>query len=160
MGNSPLPPVSDARIDKCAKKLKCMKYISLFCSLILLIVKNEEVTRFWSIFSPHDREGIGLIRRDDFFEKIVEEPRTFFGDSILDFVECDAQDVMTFGEFVETFCLFALFERNDVLRCETFLDLNLSVSSSHSLFLLSLSPYLSSFILFVRQEEDGLCRSR
>jgi hypothetical protein len=99
------------------KEIKTYVNPCFFFVLIFVAVKNEEVTRFWTIFSPHDREGIGLIRRDDFFSKIVEEPRTFFGDSILDFVECDAQDVMTFGEFVETFCLFALFERNDVLRC-------------------------------------------
>jgi Ca2+-binding EF-hand superfamily protein len=93
-------------------------------------VKNEEVTQLWAVFTPHDREGIGLIRREDFFVKIVEEPRTFFGDSIFDFIDCDAQDVVTFGEFVETICLFSLFERNDVLRCKF-----CSCSSLSSIFL-------------------------
>lgn len=100
-----------------------MLSLYLFYHLIILsffcfIVTNDEVTHFWSVFSPLDREGIGLIRRDDFFAKIVEEPRTFFGDSIFDFIDCDAHDVITFGEYVEAICIFCLFERNDVLRCK------------------------------------------
>ena len=120
MGNA-LPPVSDVRIDKCVKKLRCKLNLFLFNFLtfsFLFLVTNDEVTHFWSVFSPLDREGIGLIRRDDFFAKIVEEPRTFFGDSIFDFIDCDAHDVLTFGEYVEAICIFCLFERNDVLRCK------------------------------------------
>jgi hypothetical protein len=116
--------------------------------LILPVVKNEEVTQLWGVFSPHDREGIGLIRREDFFVKIVEEPRTFFGDSIFDFIDCDAQDVMTFGEFVETICLFSLFERNDVLRCKFYLLYLLFTLSSLS-YLTSSLPSTPSFILFI-----------
>lgn len=109
-------------------------------------VTNEEVTQFWTVFSPHDREGIGLIRREDFFSKIVSEPRTFFGDSILDFIDCDAQDVMTFGEFVETICLFSLFERNDVLRCMSliFLTTPTLIDVSH--------PFLVLFYLFDKKK--------
>jgi hypothetical protein len=114
--------------------------------LILPVVKNEEVTQLWGVFSPHDREGIGLIRREDFFVKIVEEPRTFFGDSIFDFIDCDAQDVMTFGEFVETICLFSLFERNDVLRCKFYLLYLLFTLSSLSYhFISSISLFHSQF---------------
>ena len=65
--------------------------MSSFCIVCVkvfneLSVKNEDINKMWLVFSAHDREGIGLITRRDFFEKIVEEPRTFFGDSILDFI--------------------------------------------------------------------------
>mmetsp|Transcript_16683 Transcript_16683/g.25085 ORF Transcript_16683/g.25085 Transcript_16683/m.25085 type:complete len:275 (+) Transcript_16683:92-916(+) len=101
MGNTPLPPVSDIRVDKCIKKLH---------------LKTDEVNKLWLVFSAHDREGVGLISRKDFFDKIVEEDRTFFGDAVVDFVEPDSHDVLNFGEFMEVICIFSLFEKYDVLR--------------------------------------------
>jgi Ca2+-binding EF-hand superfamily protein len=97
-----------------------------------LTVKNEDINKLWLVFSAHDREGIGLITRKDFFDKICEEPRTFFGDSMLDFIgkkyayryllllvlETDNNEVLNFGEFVESICIFSLFEKYDILRCK------------------------------------------
>jgi hypothetical protein len=51
-----------------------------------VVVKNEEVNTMWHVFSPYDREGIGLIRKEDFFLKILREPRTFFGDAVFDLI--------------------------------------------------------------------------
>ncbi len=51
-----------------------------------MTVTDEEVTSLWLIFVNYDKEGIGKITRDNFFGKICEEPRNYFGDSIFELI--------------------------------------------------------------------------
>jgi len=67
-------------------------------------------------FSVLDRDGQGLMTRNDFFSKLIEEPRHFFADAIFNLIEPSNEEVLTFGEFLEGVCLYCLFETQDVLR--------------------------------------------
>lgn len=57
-----------------------------------------------------------MITREDFFSKWLEEKRNFFGDAIFNLIECDNEEVVNFGEFVEALVTYCLFEKNDVLK--------------------------------------------
>lgn len=93
--------MSDARVEKVQKKLH---------------LTTEEVNTLFLRFSQYDREGNGMMTREDFFVKFLEEHRTFFGDAIFNLLECENEEVVTFGEFADTLTTFCLFEGNDILR--------------------------------------------
>ena len=57
-----------------------------------------------------------MISREDFFVKFLEETRTFFGDAMFNLIECENDEVVTFGEFVDATTTFCLFEGNDILK--------------------------------------------
>jgi sphingosine kinase/serine/threonine-protein phosphatase 2B regulatory subunit len=99
--NSNVSPLSDARVEKVQKRLH---------------LSNDEVSTLFLRFSKYDREGNGMITREDFFTKFLEEKRTFFGDAIFNLIECENEEVVNFGEFTEAIITFCLFETNDVLK--------------------------------------------
>eukprot|EP00602_Paraphysomonas_sp_CaronLab_P009762 CAMPEP_0185026354 /NCGR_PEP_ID=MMETSP1103-20130426/10381_1 /TAXON_ID=36769 /ORGANISM="Paraphysomonas bandaiensis, Strain Caron Lab Isolate" /LENGTH=268 /DNA_ID=CAMNT_0027559907 /DNA_START=120 /DNA_END=926 /DNA_ORIENTATION=+ len=70
----------------------------------------------WLIFAAEDREGLGLISLNDFYAKIVKHQRNFFSDAMLEFIEADNHNHISFGEFMEYICIFCLFEKYDMLR--------------------------------------------
>lgn len=101
MGNSNVSPFSDTRVEKTKRRLH---------------LKNDDINTLYLKFSKYDREGNGLITREDFFVKFLEEERNFFGDAIFNLVECESQEVVSFGEYIEAICTYCLFEKIDILR--------------------------------------------
>lgn len=53
---------------------------------MVIIVTTKDINKMWLVFSKYDREGIGLISRTDFFEKMLQEPRNIFGDALFELV--------------------------------------------------------------------------
>ena len=101
MGNSNVSPMTDARVEKVQKKLH---------------LTSDEINTLFLRFSKYDREGNGLITRADFFSKWLEETRTFFGDAMFNLIECENEEVVSFGEFAEAVVTYCMFEKNDILR--------------------------------------------
>lgn len=102
MGNSnSVAPTSDARVEKVQKRLH---------------LTTEDLNVLFLRFSKYDREGNGMITREDFFTKFLEEKRSFFGDAVFNLVECENEEVVTFGEFTEALTTYCLFETNDILK--------------------------------------------
>lgn len=101
MGNANVSPSSDARVEKVQKRLH---------------LTTDEVNILFLKFSKYDREGNGLITREDFFTKYLEEKRTFFGDALFNVIECENEEVVSFGEFAEAIITYCLFETNDILK--------------------------------------------
>ena len=95
-----LDTLNDARIDKVNKKLK---------------FTDQEMITLYTNFNVFDTEGLGYITTDDFFKKLLEEPRTAFGDAALHLIEMKNSEILTFGEYLEFVAMFALFEEKDIL---------------------------------------------
>jgi len=91
---------SDARIDKCVKR---MSYT------------EEEITVLYTIFNSFDKEGLGYITTDDFFAAFLQEKRTAFGDSVLQLMQIKDMEMITFGEYMDIVSSFSLFEEKEVL---------------------------------------------
>ena len=105
---SVLETLSDLRIDKCQKRLG---------------FTDPELTSMYSKFNAADSDGMGFIGRPVFFEKILKENRTAFGDSVCDLIDPKTPLSMTFGEFVDTCSAFCLFEEDDIIKlCFKMLD--------------------------------------
>ena len=49
-------------------------------------VTSKDINKLWLVFSKYDREGIGLITRNDIFEKLLQEPRNTFGDALFELI--------------------------------------------------------------------------
>ena len=64
-----------------------MYIICCTTSVILCVTVSEsEVSSLFMKFSILDRDGLGLMTRNDFFAKFICEERTFFGDAIFNLI--------------------------------------------------------------------------
>jgi len=102
MGNKPaVYTETDGRVEKIIKKLE---------------LTHKEFTAIRTLFGKYDKIGEGYVTRDDLFEKILHEPRNILGDSMLDFIQPKNAGIISFGEFLEFFYVFCLFEPMDMLK--------------------------------------------
>lgn len=95
------PDKIDARVEKCMQKLN---------------FSVDELNHLYKIFEERDREGKGLITIDDFFDKILRVRRSYYGESVIELIEPDRVELLNFGEFLQVFSVYCLFETQDVLR--------------------------------------------
>ena len=114
----------------------------------------DDLNTMYKLFEDRDREGNGLITVDDFFFKILKINRSFYGDSLLELIgkrqprdyllwchsapsltlsptavaDTERAEQISFGEFVQIFSVYCLFETQDVLRCKCIYccDINLT----------------------------------
>jgi len=101
MGSVLAPPPMDYRIERTVKKFN---------------LPLKKIEQLWHLFCKHDREGSGYLTMDDFFNKLIQYPRTCLTDSMFKLIESNNDSAMSFGEFVEVVTTFCCFEKKELIR--------------------------------------------
>lgn len=96
-----LAPTSDARIRRAMQTFDLTK---------------QDMLVFWNVWNKHDVRRRGMISMSAFYENVVHEPRTLFGDALFDLIECIDADTLDFGEFVAGICTYCFFEIPEILK--------------------------------------------
>ena len=94
----------------------------------LFLLTKKDITIFWNIFKRFDTERIGVITRNDFFDKLVFEKRGMLGDAVFELVDVEDNEKMCFGEFVQAVCTFCFFEQPEILKCVSAIGLSCAPS--------------------------------
>eukprot|EP01029_Cantina_marsupialis_P014617 TRINITY_DN32059_c0_g1_i2.p1 TRINITY_DN32059_c0_g1~~TRINITY_DN32059_c0_g1_i2.p1 ORF type:complete len:304 (-),score=70.47 TRINITY_DN32059_c0_g1_i2:266-1177(-) len=80
-----------------------------------LKLSNKDLKKLWGKFCAMDHTKTGSISLDDFF-KMMRIPRSVFGDSMFELVECEITSHLDFTAFVAAVGTYCLFSEEDVLR--------------------------------------------
>ena len=81
-----------------------------------LELTNAELTKMFKLFSKHDYLGLSYVTRDDIFDKILIEPRGLLANRMCDFIHPADGNSLRFGEFLDFFYTFCLFEPINMLK--------------------------------------------
>ena len=76
----------------------------------------NDIVPFWKVWKRCDVSRQGMISTCTFYDKVVHEPRTLFGDALFDIIECVDPDTIDFGEFVAAICTYCFFEIPEILK--------------------------------------------
>eukprot|EP01038_Epipyxis_sp_PR26KG_P007465 gene7465-10176_t len=91
----------DYRIEKCIRNF--------------MIPKNK-LEELWQTFQKYDLKGDGVVSVDDFFEKIIEYPRSRVTEPLLGLIDTKSDNGLKFGEYVEIICTICCFETSELLK--------------------------------------------
>ena len=94
-------PTSDDRIQRAMQTFDLTK---------------QDMVQFWKVWNRHDMSRRGMISMSAFYENVLHEPRTLFGDAVFDIIECVDPDTLDFGEFVAGICTYCFFEIPEILK--------------------------------------------
>ena len=83
---------------------------------VSLELSHAELTKMFMLFSKHDTLGLSFVTRDDLFDKILVEPRGLLGNRMVDFIHPQDGASLRFGEFLDFFYTFCLFEPINMLK--------------------------------------------
>ena len=76
----------------------------------------KEIHRFHDCFRKLDKTRAEAIASDVFFAGFHHKEGTQVGDALLDLIDVESSDQLTFPEFVHAVCTFAFFEEQEVLK--------------------------------------------
>lgn len=82
----------------------------------LIKLEKRDLANFWDTFKKYDYDCEGKIHIQEFMEKCVKEKRNFLADGILELVDVDDPDWLTYGEFLQAVSTFCCFEEMEVLK--------------------------------------------
>lgn len=94
-------PTSDDRIQRAMQTFDLTK---------------RDIRVFWKVWTKHDLSRRGMISTQAFYDNVIHEPRTLFGDAVFDIIECIDPDTIDFGEFVASICTYCFFEIPEILK--------------------------------------------
>ena len=75
----------------------------------------KELGVFWKHFRKGDKEMLGVIQLDDFYE-LFHEKRSIFGDGLFDLTDIHHAEELDFGEYLVAVITYCLFEPQEILR--------------------------------------------
>ena len=75
----------------------------------------KELDVFWKHFRKGDKEMLGVIQLDDFYE-LFHEKRSIFGDGLFDLTDIHHAEELDFGEYLVAVITYCLFEPQEILR--------------------------------------------
>ena len=76
----------------------------------------KEINKFYDVYKKLDKTRAEVIPSDVFFAGFHHKEGTQIGDALLELIDVDNSDQLTFPEFVQLVCTFAFFEEAEVLR--------------------------------------------
>lgn len=98
----------DARVDRWVAKLK---------------LTPEQIRQLYGVFVQYDSDSKGMITQTDFTEKILCLATTVIIEAMFDMMDTKKAGFVSFGEFVDIICTFAMFEVTELVRyCVFVLD--------------------------------------
>jgi Ca2+-binding EF-hand superfamily protein len=100
-----LPP-SDPRIDKWKTKIS---------------LADEDIMVLYDVFNRYDKEGGGFLSTGDYFLQLLQIQPTLFTIGMFDLIETQYAGKITFGEYVDVTCTFALFETMELIKYAFFI---------------------------------------
>ena len=99
--SSSVAPVSDDRCQRCMQTF---------------LLTKADMGAFWEVFKRHDVNQRAMISMSAFYETVVHEPRTIFGDGLFDLIDADDGETLDFGEFVSAIATYCFFEIPELLK--------------------------------------------
>ena len=84
-------------------------------ALVAYVVGVKELGVFWKHFRQGDKEMLGVIPIDEFYN-LFHEKRSIFGDGLFDLTDIHHAEELDFGEYLVAVITYCLFEPQEILR--------------------------------------------
>lgn len=84
-------------------------------AMVLAYLKPKEIKWLYKCFKKFDKDKIGLVKLNEWFES-MEEERTVFTDSLTELLDIEHDGRINFGDFLFMVTTYCLFEPREILR--------------------------------------------